>query len=120
MASAPNFIVPKRNDRHHEIRAGTRQLQAPQLLAAGQGRVKGSRSTSRSISLSPWIPVAWRQTIVHLQRHCIKFTADRCHCCRSFAGEALERERFGMFVTKSYQSGLGFATAKANLESINR
>lgn len=40
--------------------------------------------------------------------------------CRSFAGEALERERFGQFVTASYHSGLGFAGAKANLESLNR
>jgi len=39
---------------------------------------------------------------------------------RSFAGEALERERFGQYVTASYHSGLGFARAKANLESINR
>lgn len=39
---------------------------------------------------------------------------------RSFAGEALERERFGQFVTASYHSGLGFAGAKANLESLNR
>ncbi|KAK9823874.1 hypothetical protein WJX72_006089 [[Myrmecia] bisecta] len=39
---------------------------------------------------------------------------------RSFAGEALERERFGMFVAQSYASGLGFARAKAVLESLNR
>lgn len=39
---------------------------------------------------------------------------------RSFAGEALERERFGEYVSSSYNSGLGFADAKANLESINR
>lgn len=42
------------------------------------------------------------------------------HPRRSFAGEALERERFGQYVTASYHSGLGFARAKANLESINR
>lgn len=39
---------------------------------------------------------------------------------RSFAGEALERERFGTYVTNSYHSGMGFAGAKANLESLNR
>eukprot|EP00208_Stichococcus_sp_RCC1054_P006203 CAMPEP_0206138586 /NCGR_PEP_ID=MMETSP1473-20131121/3425_1 /ASSEMBLY_ACC=CAM_ASM_001109 /TAXON_ID=1461547 /ORGANISM="Stichococcus sp, Strain RCC1054" /LENGTH=706 /DNA_ID=CAMNT_0053532061 /DNA_START=385 /DNA_END=2508 /DNA_ORIENTATION=+ len=39
---------------------------------------------------------------------------------RSFAGEALERERFGQYVDSSYKSGLSFAEAKANLESINR
>ena len=40
--------------------------------------------------------------------------------CRSFAGEALERERFGADVVASYHSGVGFARAKANVESINR
>ena len=39
---------------------------------------------------------------------------------RSFAGEGLERERFGGYVAQSYQSGLGFARAKATLESLNR
>lgn len=39
---------------------------------------------------------------------------------RSFAGEALERERFGADVVASYHSGVGFARAKANVESINR
>ena len=40
--------------------------------------------------------------------------------CRSFAGEALERERFGADVVASYHSGIGFAKAKANVESLNR
>ena len=40
--------------------------------------------------------------------------------CRSFAGEALERERFGVYVAESLRSGMGFAEAKANLESLNR
>lgn len=39
---------------------------------------------------------------------------------RSFAGEALERERFGADVVASYHSGVGFAKAKANVESLNR
>ncbi|KAK9862820.1 hypothetical protein WJX84_000045 [Apatococcus fuscideae] len=39
---------------------------------------------------------------------------------RSFAGEALERERFGVYVSDSMASGIGFANAKANLESLNR
>jgi len=44
-----------------------------------------------------------------------------CICqCRSFAGEALERERFGADVVASYHSGVGFAKAKANVESLNR
>ncbi len=44
-----------------------------------------------------------------------------CVCqCRSFAGEALERERFGADVVASYHSGVGFAKAKANVESLNR
>ena len=39
---------------------------------------------------------------------------------RSFAGEALERERFGADVLASYKSGLQFAKAKSNVESLNR
>ncbi|BDA40377.1 mitochondrial potassium channel ATP-binding subunit [Coccomyxa sp. Obi] len=39
---------------------------------------------------------------------------------RSFAGEGLERERFGEHAVKSYHAGVGFAHAKANLESLNR
>eukprot|EP00884_Botryococcus_braunii_P013700 jgi/Botrbrau1/22330/Bobra.0002s0009.2 len=39
---------------------------------------------------------------------------------RSFAGEGLERERFGDYIQESYESGVGFAKAKANLESLNR
>ena len=39
---------------------------------------------------------------------------------RSFAGEALERERFGTYVNMSYHSGVGFAGAKANLEALSR
>lgn len=39
---------------------------------------------------------------------------------RSFAGEALERERFSEHVDASYRSGIGFAAAKATLESLNR
>ena len=40
--------------------------------------------------------------------------------CRSFAGEGLERERFAEHAMQSYQAGVGFAGAKANLESLNR
>ena len=40
--------------------------------------------------------------------------------CRSFAGEPLERERFASHVSESYQAGMSFAGAKANLESLNR
>ncbi len=40
--------------------------------------------------------------------------------CRSFAGEGLERERFGEHAMTSYRAGVGFAHAKANLESLNR
>ena len=43
----------------------------------------------------------------------------RC-CDRSFAGEGLERERFAEHAMTSYQAGVGFARAKANLESLNR
>lgn len=39
---------------------------------------------------------------------------------RSFAGEGLERERFGEHAMESYHAGVGFAHAKANLESLNR
>lgn len=51
--------------------------------------------------------------MLHFNRLCI------CQC-RSFAGEALERERFGADVVASYHSGVGFAKAKANVESLNR
>ena len=43
-----------------------------------------------------------------------------CFCGRSFAGEGLERERFAEHAMTSYQAGMGFAEAKANLESLNR
>lgn len=39
---------------------------------------------------------------------------------RVFAGESLERERFGAYVADSYLSGMGFARAKALLECLNR
>uniref|UniRef100_A0A061QMA6 Abc transporter b family member 28-like n=1 Tax=Tetraselmis sp. GSL018 TaxID=582737 RepID=A0A061QMA6_9CHLO len=39
---------------------------------------------------------------------------------RSFAGEPLERERFVDHCEDAYRSGMGFAKAKASLESINR
>ncbi|CAK0787986.1 hypothetical protein CVIRNUC_011208 [Coccomyxa viridis] len=39
---------------------------------------------------------------------------------RSFAGEGLERERFAEHAMESYRAGVGFAGAKANLESLNR
>jgi len=39
---------------------------------------------------------------------------------RVFAGESLERERFGGYVADSYEAGMGFARAKALLESLNR
>ena len=42
------------------------------------------------------------------------------YLCRSFAGEPLERERFASHVSESYQAGMSFAVAKANLESLNR
>ena len=39
---------------------------------------------------------------------------------RVFAGESLERERFGAYVSDSYLNGMGFARAKALLECLNR
>jgi ATP-binding cassette subfamily B (MDR/TAP) protein 8 len=39
---------------------------------------------------------------------------------RVFAGEALERERYGGYVAESFHSGLGFSRAKAMLECLNR
>ncbi|KAL6764943.1 P-loop containing nucleoside triphosphate hydrolase protein [Haematococcus lacustris] len=39
---------------------------------------------------------------------------------RSFAGEALERERFQTHVAQSYKAGLEFASAKAWFEASNR
>ena len=40
--------------------------------------------------------------------------------CRSFAGESLERERFGEFVETARACGLQFGKAKGNLESLSR
>lgn len=48
------------------------------------------------------------------QSYSVRFAA------RSFAGESLERERFGEFVSKSFDCGLGFGRAKATLETLNR
>jgi ATP-binding cassette subfamily B (MDR/TAP) protein 8 len=39
---------------------------------------------------------------------------------RIFAGEGLERERFGGYAAAAAAAGLGFAGAKATLESLNR
>jgi ATP-binding cassette subfamily B (MDR/TAP) protein 8 len=39
---------------------------------------------------------------------------------RSFAGEALERERFQVQVSDSYKAGRQFGAAKATFEAINR
>lgn len=39
---------------------------------------------------------------------------------RIFAGEALEQQRFMQQVARSFAAGLGFARAKAMLESVNR
>ena len=50
---------------------------------------------------------------INAHASCLKF-------CRSFAGEGLERERFAEHAMQSYQAGVGFAGAKANLESLNR
>lgn len=43
-----------------------------------------------------------------------------CRTVRIFAGEALERERYGTYVADSYSSGIGFSRAKALLECVNR
>ncbi|GLI67398.1 hypothetical protein VaNZ11_011584 [Volvox africanus] len=45
---------------------------------------------------------------------------DNMRVVRSFAGEALERERFQAHVGASYRAGLSFAAAKAWFESANR
>ena len=50
---------------------------------------------------------------INAHASCLKFF-------RSFAGEGLERERFAEHAMQSYQAGVGFAGAKANLESLNR
>lgn len=42
------------------------------------------------------------------------------HLCRSFAGEALERERFRNHVGSSYIAGLTFGEAKSWFEATNR
>ncbi|GFR53209.1 hypothetical protein Agub_g15916 [Astrephomene gubernaculifera] len=45
---------------------------------------------------------------------------DNMRVVRSFAGEALERERFQAHVGASYRAGLAFASAKAWFETANR
>jgi len=47
-------------------------------------------------------------------------TVSQIRTVRVFAGESLERERFGGYVADSYEAGMGFARAKALLESLNR
>lgn len=47
-------------------------------------------------------------------------TVSQIRTVRVFAGESLERERFGGYVADSYDAGMGFARAKALLESLNR
>jgi len=47
-------------------------------------------------------------------------TVSQVRTVRVFAGESLERERFGSFASDAYISGMGFARAKALLECLNR
>ena len=47
-------------------------------------------------------------------------TISQVRTVRVFAGESLERERFGSYVSDAYISGMGFARAKALLECLNR
>jgi len=47
-------------------------------------------------------------------------TVTQIRAVRIFAGESLERERFGVHVQSAYAAGMGFAKAKALLESLNR
>ena len=69
-----------------------------------------------------------RRPLKFVQPSWISASADSCskpsrlYGClrRSFAGEGLERERFAEHAMESYRAGVGFAGAKANLESLNR
>lgn len=47
-------------------------------------------------------------------------TVSQVRTVRLFAGEAYERERFGLHVVEAFSTGLGFARAKALLECLNR
>lgn len=56
-------------------------------------------------------------TLPESRQSCVSINS--CHLClicaflcRSFAGEALERERFQSHVSDSYEAGVGFAGAK--------
>lgn len=51
---------------------------------------------------------------------CIDETVSQVRTVRIFAGESLERERFRGQVMAAYESGTGFANAKALLEFMNR
>lgn len=47
-------------------------------------------------------------------------TVSQVRTVRIYAGEALERERYGQYVGDAYITGMGFARAKALLEALNR
>jgi len=47
-------------------------------------------------------------------------TVSQIRTVRIFAGEAMERERFGVHVASAFSTGIGFARAKALLECLNR
>lgn len=51
---------------------------------------------------------------------CINQTVANVRTVRIYAGEALERERLGHFSNIAFEAGMGFAKAKAMLESLNR
>ena len=84
------------------------------------------RHMPTTTDVSRTLPVLLRQAAEHLQ---VQSSAEQYaaghmsvlwYLCRSFAGEPLERERFASHVNESYQAGMSFAGAKANLESLNR
>jgi ATP-binding cassette, subfamily B (MDR/TAP), member 10 len=51
---------------------------------------------------------------------CVDQAMTNVRTVRIYAGEALERERFGRYATDAFAAGQGFARAKAQLECLNR
>lgn len=51
---------------------------------------------------------------------CINQSLENVRTVRIYAGEPLERERLGFFSKMAFEAGLGFARAKALLETYNR
>ena len=113
--------MAKMSMRITRFHGGSIWLQAIQTALPSQVGFLCEHMSSRAHDLNIcYVVHSSNQSMPLLQAVCVVLTGDRISFCRSFAGEALERERFGADVVASYHSGVGFAKAKANVESLNR